>query len=344
MSLIVTSKQREIWSQLKAQNHPYFKQILSEAAKDNTTGARYGSGGRWSRLAYDITRDPQWARRSWEHVLARTGKGDWNTAPVLAVSNDLREHGAELVETYAVIKPELTLEERDAWRGWFLRQAEEVLRVGVRLNDSDQVVGTWMFMAHVDAEFGTDYTSRTMRNPSNATGSNPVAAMREKIRWFTEVLSEGGIWCESSDYNLGTLYLVFRGAEALGIENYPEVLALRDQVARLLPHTFTPDLRDTFEFGDEQSPNAITWHAFEDLLAYLGHYTPELRQLEDEVRQAYAKPFGAPMYPRYFMWADRARPGPGVRPDRLDTERHGALGLVPVVLPGRSRPRLQNVR
>ena len=285
------------FDRLKAENHPHYQRVIRDALVDDTTGERYGSRGRWSALAYRMSGDRAHALRAYTTVLSPAP----DFAAVLPIeSNARREHAAESVLTLAWIMDALTPAQVEAYRGWLDRTAVDTLAEAQRLNDSDRVVGEYIFLALVDQLFGTTYLT------------HPKAiAMRAALGKFCTVYGKGGQWCESTDYNTGTLFLLFQGAEMVGIDKFPEVLAFRTEFIKLLPHMFTPGLRDAFEYGDDQTPHNPVWHGLESLLAYLGNHAPEIRQLEIDLRVAWKRtaPWAPqstqePLYARYFVWAD----------------------------------------
>jgi len=308
--------QRPIWAREKAENHAYYKEVLRVAALDATPGMWYGSNGQWSALAYAMSGDVAHAHRSYAAVLSTFGKGNFNTAPTF-YGDSLREFGVEQVVQWTLIQDALAPADRDAYKGWLLRIADRVLVDGCRFGDSDQLTGTHFFMVLIDKTFGTDYGNMSMANPSG-TGPQIVSDMRAQVRMFCEVLAEGGDWCESSDYNLNTLYVLYHGAECVGIDDYPEVKVFRDSNARSFIASFVPDLKNTFEWGDEQTPDYPPFQLVEDVLAYLGNTYPEAAAFEADVRAAMDEPFGTAFYARYFFWAN---------PYAMQADWHPFVGL-----------------
>lgn len=290
--LTVTPARRAVWSQLRESNHPYYRKVIENALKDTTASPQYASDGRWSGLARLWTGDPAFSRRAYDHVKnQRTGQSFENAA--VLDGNKLREAGTEFAITYSWIADDLSEGERNAWRDWLIRSAEAFLKVAPRLNDSDHTTGIYFFLATLDRLFGTDYRTRPV-----------VVQMREAVRKYCTVFGNGGMWPEGSEYSLGTMYLLFNGAEAAGIEDYPEVVAFREQVITFLPHFFVSDLKELFEHEDEESPNDPHWQSLENVFAYLSQFSPAIRQLEIDVRAACNRPAGNPLYPRYFVYSD----------------------------------------
>lgn len=289
--LLVTPERRANWDRLVAEQHAYYKAVLAGAKQDNTTSPKYASGGRWSALAYQMDGDATHARRAYDHVkLSRVGD-TFETAPELE-GNDLREHGTDFTVTLTWIADQLTTGEVDAWRDWLYRSVERFLRGTIRYNDSDQVVGSYMCMAALDRAFGSTFLERPQ-----------AIEMREAIRKYCTVMAAGGQWPEGSEYSLGTMNLLFTGAEAYGLEHFPDVVAFRAQAIKWLVHHYVPGLKDGMEHGDEQGAHNVDLKALETLFAYFSQFSAEIRQFELDCRAVWNKPV-APLYPRYFFWAD----------------------------------------
>lgn len=289
---IVTESQQALWTRLATEKHPYAAKVCEGGARDNTPTVLYGSGARWSSLCARMTNDQAMARRSWEayKLLSRANGVDF-TRNYAGDANYIREHATELLTTLTRIAPWLTADEITAAKAWHVANADRAIK-SIRLNDGDQVVGVCMFLHTMDRAFGTTYRTVPL-----------VVQMRDAIRGFV-ARADGGGWVDFGDYDTGTLYILFNGAEAAGIEQFPEVVTLREQMTKAFPQWFTPDLKDQFELGDDESPNAMKRHTEEDLMAYLGHYSAEIRGFEAELRQVRNWLYGAPLYPRYFEWAD----------------------------------------
>lgn len=103
--------------------------------------------------------------------------------------------------------------------------------------------------------------------------NHPAAAgARDAVRRYCEV-SAGGVWCESSDYNLGTVKLLLMGAYACGIADYPEVAALVPELAAANLADLTPDYKASFQWGDEEHPRSLEISGRVPLLAMLAGLT-----------------------------------------------------------------------
>jgi len=284
--------QAATWARLKAENHQYYTHTRDQALRDNTPSPRYASFGRWSALYYQMSQDQAFAQRSYDHIKNSWPEKTFATAP-LWTSNQLREFGTEMVVTLDWIRDAISSSDFIAYRDWLVRTADAYLKGSIRLGDTDQVVGALFFVATMDRVLGTTY----LTNPR-------VIEMRDKVRWYCDELADGGEWMESGDYNQGTTYLLFNGAESAGMNNFPAVEALRSEIIKFFPHTYTPDLKDSFEWGDDQTPHDPHWLSIENLMAYYSRYSPEIRQFEEDMRKVWNKPYGAPFYARYFVWAD----------------------------------------
>ena len=284
----------------KTEAIPIFNESLVQAKLDGTPQVRYASWGRWSRNYYLMSGDVSFAGKSWFEF------NRYITAHPIFTSNDLREMGLEFLILYDDIYPALTEEERAIAKNWFIKAADLVVTGGVRIVDSDQCLGTYLFIVGMDKLFGTDYTKKTYKNPYNSLVPLTIFDLQNAVLGFVSVLSEGGVWCESSDYNNGTVYLLFQGLEALfdvlPVEMANAMIKFRGEFAKAFIHSFTSDLKDTKEWGDEQNPHDPHWLAIESLMAYLSNYYPEIVQFESDLRTVWNKNYLKPFYARYFYW------------------------------------------
>lgn len=308
---IDTPKQRAIWDRMKSDNHPGYRQIVQ-----NTNIARYGDAGRWELVRGVIDRDKNLMRRSFEEI--RESLKDFT---LIYTGNNAHEHTLERAMAYGCLKPHLSAQEDAAFRGWLMAVAEKILN-GVRFNDSDQVVGMYLGIAMIDKVAGTNYLTREIIDGSNgggpkrpvgglvATGANR-STMRNSIRYFTEVMAEGGHWVESGiHYDELTTQLLYMGANWLGIQNFPEVIPFMNTQARYLMHYLTPNLKDGFQDGDTEHPHQLRLNVhFVALLSFIAGYTTDqdiaamVRQLQEDVFAANGAALD-PIFARYYYTAN----------------------------------------
>jgi hypothetical protein len=211
--------------------------------------------------------------------------------------------------------------------------AEETLK-GLRFGDSDQLTGSYMALAVLDLLINAGYLQRpildTDRGILRAVGGLDATAydtltVRNEFGLFVTDLARGGQWFESADYNLGTPQLAYLGARAIqiltGRDCFPELTAFRKLHARFLMNEVTNDLRDSHQWGDEEHPHDLAWHARDDLymmVAELLETADNEPTLAAAMRGFYADvmhenlhtftPGGSPLYARTFYFAHPAAP------------------------------------
>jgi hypothetical protein len=292
---------------MKQKNHPWYQTVMANGMMDGQTdhgAARYASLGRWSALAYAMSGDRRFVPRSLKQL-----KGDSNNFTRLISGNGLREWGIEYNLIYDWLYPGMSDAERDEFARYLRRVADSVMAEGIRFHDSDQMVGTYFFLALVDQNLGTDYLTRRLydidRQEMKRVGgldasATDLSTMRNSLKQFV-AWGEGGAFIESSDYNRGTTELLYMGASALrnatGAEHFPDVEAFRQQHRLQIQHEFTPGLKDLFEWGDWEQ--RIIWASLDGLLAFLN-----VPAFEAKLRAVHGTFRTDALYPRVFYWSD----------------------------------------
>jgi hypothetical protein len=203
--------------------------------------------------------------------------------------NFVREYSAELVLLYDWLYPALSQQQRMA----FLSKLNEMFAVAltnlsnptfpVRSADSDQTIGTYFglaFLYAVTADYNSvarDYFARPFVGGFVATARDRNT-MRNTIRDYV-AMAAGGEWIEGTDYNLGTTRLLLLGAEgvrtATGRNYFPEVTEWSTDAAARPAHVITPDLKQSYQWGDVEHPGdfrgrLFSWQTTTGILASLG--------------------------------------------------------------------------
>jgi hypothetical protein len=231
--------------------------------KSNAQGNRYGDSGLWATLMFQITGDPQWIDQAWRKIQAMLDSA-------LDDDNNTRELAAERVILLDWLWPGLTDDRRDQMFVALDRMFTNAATPAVRTTDSDQTTGVYMGIAFYHLAFGDVHPRATELFSLPGVGGLDATArdrstMRNAILDFVE-MAAGGEWIESSEYNLGTVRHLVLGATgiqtATGVDHFPEVTAWRETAALRYPLLLTPDLRQSFQWGDEQNPHKLivgTW-------------------------------------------------------------------------------------
>ena len=273
---IWTPQRQALWEHLSNQGNPDWSNAVRAAGATSTKSARYADLGQWATVAYQLTGNPSFAEKAWSRISHKMG-----TRP--SDRNFTREHFIEYAWMYDWLKPALTPEQRQQYvatmNEWCRLVLDKVPGVpfGTRMGDSDETVGPYFGLALWAAVSGDENPEAlTYLNDPKVGGYRATAVDRKT--WRNAIShhvrdARGGVWLESTKYNLGTLRLLFFGAEALrtatGREYFPEIAALVDEVAAAQVHEMTSDLRQSFQWGDEEDPRSLHMDRRGPLLALL---------------------------------------------------------------------------
>ncbi len=242
---VLTPAQQERLQALLAQKHPWAMCVKLLADWHNP----YADLGQWDTLAWVMTGDATYARTAIQAALAGFSEMPGN-------ANETRENFIHWALHYAWLRDQMTLDERLEYRRRLRIWSAVVLDLhttptfGTRLDDSDVVVGHHLGLAVTRLVTADEPLIEDLLAATPGPKGSTFEAQRATIAAFCE-RAQGGEWIESSSYNSGTLSLLFLGVGAVGLEGYPEVAELGRQVAEWLPWTFTPDLKDSAEWGDD---------------------------------------------------------------------------------------------
>ena len=262
--LLWTPERQAVWNRLRAENHRWWQDLKYAADNSGGSGGRYEDIGIWPTVAYQVTGDPAYAQKAWNRfawVMGATPPGrDWT-----------RENFMDFVVMYDWLKPALTPQQRTQFLNTLNYWADLALdRVsgiswGTRLDDSDEVVGHYfgiLFLALATADENpraSEFLSYPYVGGLTATAADR-SNMRNTIKNYAQ-LAEGGVWIESSHYNPGTLQLLLMGIDgvrtATGAEQFPEVIQLLPQFARAQLFELSPDLTQSYQWGDVQDPRSL---------------------------------------------------------------------------------------
>ncbi len=273
---IWTPRRQALWNALIANGDPEWANLLRSAAVSGTKAQRYADLGQWAAVAYQVTGDPSYAEKAWARIQGKVDKRPNNR-------NVTREHFLEYAWMYDWLKPALSDEQRRAYiammNTWCRLALGQVPGVswGTRTSDSDETVGHYFGLALWAAVSGDENPqARAFLNDPLVGGYDATGADRKTWRnTISQYVknARGGVWIESSKYNLGTLRLVLFGAEAIrtatGRDHYPEITALTNEIAAAQLHELTSDLRQSFQWGDEESPRSLVLDRRVPLLAML---------------------------------------------------------------------------
>jgi hypothetical protein len=299
---------------MKAEQHPLYLNTIS-----NTTWERYYDYGRWEMMRGLIDNDPAWLRRSFEEM-----KRDTANFTLLQQGHMLGELLGEFALMYIELEVVMSPEEKAVFADW-LKAGVALGLENHRVFDSDEDCGIYVGCDAVDRALGTAYTQGAYHDATTGT-MQPMSKIREVLRFYVEALAKGGTWCESSQYNYGTMYLFLQGCWVAGLDKYPELTVFLPDLARDMMFDLTPDLKDRWQWGDDEGPHDISlYYHFSQIQALVQFLLREIgrhdiaeamRQFELEVYEANVDvPFSnvartpvgmvvRPLFARYTYWHD----------------------------------------
>lgn len=246
---------------LHAIGHPWAAFAVECAEKTGTSGELYMDRGQWAALAYAMTGEQRYAAKAIAKVLPDISIEN-------PVANFIREWFVDFALMYGWLAPALTPEQDATYRKGLNRWCEFCFAIntpqwrgGWRFADSDQTIGQFFGVTLADQHLRAGWTERP-----------EYAKARDTVRGYCKMAS-GGEFIEGEAYNLGTLKLLLSGAYGAGIERFPEVAALVPELAKQQLANLTPDLRSSYQWGDEENPGNLLLHKRVPLLAMLAGLT-----------------------------------------------------------------------
>ena len=301
----------------------------SLAKRNADCACRYSDNGIWGTLLFQFTGDTKYANLAYGQLQ----KTFFPLTGTALTGNFVREYSAELVLMYDWLYPGLT----DTQRSAFLAKLNELFTTATapngqltgglpyRIEDTDQTTGTYfgvvMFylLTGADNPVAVEIYNRAFVGGLDAT-SFGRDNWRNAIQQYVAQLAAGGEWIESGYYNVGTVRLLAIGAEsvrtATGADHFPEIRDFLRLHARRMVHMVTSDLKQTYQWGDEQfarnfADRVYAWQTTSGMVAGLTQDDPDsgpyLEQLIFDLDAKYgnlAEPWG-----RFFLlfnpYADR---------------------------------------
>lgn len=271
-----TGRWQARWVALAARQDRDWMAIERGAWASGTADTRYADLGQLATMAYQVTGNPSFAEKAWARIRRKLDKTPSDR-------NFTREHLLEYAWMYDWLKPALPEHQRrqyiEMMNRWCLLTLDRVPGVafGTRTGDTDEVVGHYFGLA-LWALVSADENPQAMAYLRERPVGGLRATASDRSTWRNAIAqhvrkARGGVWLESSEYNLGTLRLLLVGAEAIrtatGRDDFPEVTALTDEIAAAQVHEVTSDLRQAYQWGDLQHPRSLQMDRRAPLLAVL---------------------------------------------------------------------------
>lgn len=332
--LIWTPERQAVWNRIAHDGGPMWENFQSRAAE---FPARYGNLGDYATMAYQMTGDTAYARTAWKII------EPWITGMTLRIpnTNEIRQYFTVFVWEYDWLYPSLSADQRTRFIAWLNWMADEALGktktpfvCGAILNQSDRTMGEYFGLAFLDLATAPDnpragtFLKETFQDGDGGTvrsvgGLTPTGAdlttMRNAIAYYAN-LSRGGVWMQSWMYDLNTLPMLLMGVEgvrtAAGKDYFPEITALIPDLARAQLYELTPDLRDSYQWGDVEQNRQLwmqwrqtTAGMLEGLTAHQPDIGPWVHTLVDDFATSPVEfAAGASPFPTFWLFFDPYAP------------------------------------
>lgn len=267
--LMWSCQRQNFLENLRATNHPQWQELIGLADRSDTSNQLYGDKGQFAALAYQVTGDLKYAKKGINaQIKELSANAKWNL-------NYTREEWAEAAITYDWLQGAATADERkqieDVLYGFYDQFVKLDPKAPIRTNDSDQVTGNYFgIVLTALATPGNPRSAELLANPFvggfDATGSD-LTTLRNSLKKYIGEWSKGGVWVESSGYDIGTLQILMLGLEGLrtatGKDHFPELGDLFEQVARSQMEQMTPQFKSAPKWGDnEDVRDVMLWRRY----------------------------------------------------------------------------------
>ncbi|MFN3649693.1 MAG: carboxypeptidase regulatory-like domain-containing protein [Armatimonadota bacterium] len=324
--LLWTPERQAVWNRMVAENHPWWRSLKTWADDYRLRG---DSSGDWATLVYQMTGDPKYGRLGWEGMRQYVQS---KSLPYYSLNSSMWSF-ATYAWKYDWLYPVLTAAERQQYVDFLNWLGDQVLTNGspllTRIGDSDVEIGHYFGLAFTalatagENPRAGEFLTRSWTDPrgsgtASVGGLTPTASgntLRNRIHEYLARYSRGGVFIESSEYNLTTVLQVLFGIDgvrtATGKDYFPEWTELLPQLAMAHLQHHAPDGNHSYQWGDLERSRTFWIQHRVTLTAALAGLTqgqpsvgPYLQQLTDELvawpgeHGAGAKP--NPMFFVYF--------------------------------------------
>jgi hypothetical protein len=329
--LLWTPARQAAWNTMVFERHPAARIVQQNCERARSGSPRYGDRGLWCTIWYRWSGDLAAARTAWAQVAPEL------TAPPTN-ANEVREEFLEHAIIFDWLRAALSddevaagVEGLNGWARYALAIGTPQYVGGIRLADSDALVGYYFGLAATDlATRGLPGHQPWLDAVQQSPGPVPVGGLdpgsgnsaRTALHRLLTGPGQGGVWVESSEYNLGTIALLALGVEAVrtaaGPQHFAEAESFLRDAARVQLANVTADLRHALQWGDNEHPRGFRDRLFRrrTLLGVLAGAiagTEEAGRLHDlsrELAQRYGETgYGsAEAWPRMYLLFDPTAP------------------------------------
>lgn len=365
-----SSAQQDAWTYMKNTNDPVYQKLLLHA---NASGLS-GDAGYYDGLMYMITGNTQYATNAWSHFKGLPGNytqavsgctpgaklrglNTYNTSGGCSKPDDRRDIFPKAALLYSWIADALPAQDKANFADILDMLAYNALDIdinGVNFNyaprprDSDQAVGDYFGLVIYALAIRDENVSKsnTFLNATDSTGKSVggvdstganTSTWRNNMSRFIS-FATGGQWIESSQYNLLTVSYLITGIEAIndyyGSDKFPEVNDLYDDFATSMIDELTPNLTDSYKWGDYQTaPRGLLDYRRVQMYTCIAYVTnsPEMWYMVDQMNSSMGTGSNPTYYvdPYFFYFYDprptRTRPS-GIRYSNAGSDIVGNYG------------------
>ena len=304
--LFWTSDRQAVWNQMVSENNFWWQQLRKLVEGKQTA---VGDRGELEALAYQMTGNVTYGRKAWSMVQpyasTLTVPITDNNAPRILFEN--------YVWIYDWIYPALSTAERQTYINFLNWMGDSSIgrtsqTWGVRSGNANGLIGTYFGLAFLDVATAPDnpragtFTAASFKDGGVSKPVGGLAAtginrdtMRNAIAQYM-TMATGGVWIEGTNYQLAALTPLLVGIEgvrtATGQDYFPEVTACLPSLAAGYLYQLTPDLQDSYQWGDEEHPHQLQMKRRQTLAGVMAGLTqgtsvgPYIQELVQEFAQS----------------------------------------------------------
>lgn len=273
-----SAEQDAIWTQMVNENHPKWQDVVTRA--DSPT---FYDHGIVDAFVYRMTGDTSYAQDSFEAIsqfCGRTYVPPESTCTVYDGEPYSDDQTRALFPLYAklypLLKNALSAQQRAIYRDILDHWTDLTLNLtsrdfAPRRSDSDALSVHYLSLMLYALAIENEDPARSQEIMNFTNGDDIIVGGLDSTGvnrdTWRNCLSEyasrakGGVWLESSQYNVGTMRFILNYVtdinRYLGVDKFPEITALIEDVKTSLIQEVTPDLRDSFQWSDTEEPHGL---------------------------------------------------------------------------------------
>lgn len=323
----MSNQQLALWQKMKTEKHKFYQ----DAVKWVQTDKVYEDLGLRDGLMYLLTGDGKWAQSAFRHIAYYRGRDFWRLDKTTPTRNQTRHEFITMAILYDWIKDGLSDKDRQGFKDILNYWADLVIgeidsnKHFTRLSDSDETTGHYfgLVLFALSIENEDPKRSQALLHYAGNKTVKPVGGLvstypkssgygtwRNAVAMFC-TKAKGGEWIEGSQYNTGTIQYLVIGVSAINNhfkkDMFLECTDVIQNAAKVFVNQMTPNMKDSFQWGDTEGPRNLGLFRRVSTMALLGGITknPEALWLFDKL---YNKNGTANIAPHWILLADPYSP------------------------------------